>query len=257
MKRILALIALAGLIGCIIVLIEPSPSVGQAQPKDQDAGMDALTRGPLHEAYAAPEALDPKPSPIVPKEPPAPIDEMPPDQKPEGSHVVWISGYWAWDDETAQYLWVSGFWRDVPPGKRWVAGHWSPAQGGWQWASGCWANEAQTSLTYVPAPPPTLETGPSTSAPSDDHFYVPGVWLYVDRKFHWRPGCWLRHDPNLVWVPAHYVWTVAGYVYIDGYWDYQLVRRGLLFCPIRFTADVFLHRPFACCHASSFIPKPS
>ncbi len=243
MKRIFALIALIGLIGCAIMLAEPSRSV--AQPKDNSMeGMDALTRGPLHEAYAAPEALDPRPSPIVPKEPPAPIEEMPPDQKPQGTHVIWISGYWAWDDETAQYLWISGFWRDVPPGKRWVAGHWSVAPGGWQWASGCWANETQTQLTYVPAPPPTLEVGPSTAAPSADHFYTPGVWVYIDRKFQWRPGCWLRHDPNLVWVPAHYVWSAAGYIYIDGYWDYEPVRRGLLFCPIRFTADVFLRPAF-------------
>ncbi len=244
MKKLFALLAIVALIGCAAMLVEPTPSAAQAQPKDKNKdleGMDVLTRGPLHEAYAVPEALDPKPAPIVPKEPPAPIEEMPPDQKPQGSHVIWISGYWAWDDETAQFLWISGFWRDVPPGKRWVAGHWSAAPGGgWQWASGCWADEAQTQLTYVPAPPPSLETGPSTAAPAADQFYCPGCWMYVERKYRWRPGYWLRHDPNLVWVPAHYVWTAAGYVFIDGYWDHQLTLRGLLFCPIRFTANVFL-----------------
>jgi hypothetical protein len=255
MKKIFALIALLALIGSAAMLAEPSLSAVQAQEKDKDMeGMDVLTRGPLHEAYAAPEALDPKAAPIVPKQPPEPIEEMPPDQKPEGSHVIWISGYWAWDDETAQYLWISGFWRDVPPGKRWVAGHWAAAPGGWQWASGCWANEAQTELTYVPAPPPSLETGPSTAAPAADQFYNPGVWIYIDRKYRWRPGYWLRHDPNLVWVPAHYVWTSAGYVYIDGYWDHPLHRRGLLFCPIRFTANVFLRPAWRL--ASRFIVYP-
>jgi hypothetical protein len=35
-----------------------------------------------------------------------------------------------------------------------------------------------------------------------------------------------------VWVPAHYTWTPAGYVFVDGYWDYTLRDRGLLFAPI-------------------------
>jgi WXXGXW repeat (2 copies) len=254
MKKFFALIALIALTACAAMLAEPSPSAAQPQDKDLE-GMDVLTRGPLHEAYAAPEALDPKPAPIVPKEPPQPIEEMPPEQKPEGSHVIWISGYWAWDDETAQYLWISGFWRDVPPGKRWIAGHWTTvAGGGWQWASGCWADEAQTEVNYVPAPPPTLETGPSTAAPDADQFYSPGCWVYVERKYRWRPGFWLRNRADLVYVPAHYVWTSAGYIFVDGYWDYQLTRRGLLFCPIRFTANVFLRPGWRL--ASRFIVYP-
>src|SRR5262249_25202165 len=36
------------------------------------------------------------------------------------------------------------------------------------------------------------------------------------------------------WVPAYYVWTPSGYVFIDGYWDYAIVRRGVLFAPINF-----------------------
>jgi hypothetical protein len=35
-----------------------------------------------------------------------------------------------------------------------------------------------------------------------------------------------------VWVPAHYVFTPAGYVFVDGYWDYTLADRGLLFAPV-------------------------
>lgn len=33
---------------------------------------------------------------------------LPPDQKPEGDDVAWIPGYWAWDDERNDFLWVSG-----------------------------------------------------------------------------------------------------------------------------------------------------
>ena len=48
-----------------------------------------------------------------------------------------------------------------------------------------------------PAPPPTLETGPSTAAPDADQFYCPGCWVYVERKHRWRPGFWLRNRADL------------------------------------------------------------
>src|SRR5207248_1484844 len=83
-------------------------------------------------------APKPEASPVVPKEPPEPIDELPPDQKPEGDNVQWIPGYWAWDDQASDFLWISGFWRDVPPGRRWVPGTWQKVEGGWQWVAGFW-----------------------------------------------------------------------------------------------------------------------
>jgi hypothetical protein len=229
-------------LACVFVVLLTILSAGaQAdKPEQQQEGIETLTRGPMHEAYATPQALDPKPSPIVPKQPPEPVPEMPPDQKPEGSHVVWISGYWAWDDEPAEFVWVSGFWRDVPPGKRWVPGHWAQISGGWQWSSGLWVDEQQTAMNYVPPPPPTLETGPSTAAPAVDQFYTPGSWVYVERQYRWRPGFWLAYRPAWVYVPAHFVWTPAGCVFVEGLWDYELTRRGLLFCPVRLVANVWL-----------------
>jgi len=40
-------------------------------------------------------------------------------------------------------------------------------------------------------------------------------------------------------VPATYIWTPAGYVFVDGYWDRPLERRGLLFAPIRVASALF------------------
>src|SRR5205085_795065 len=82
----------------------------------------AGARGPVHEAFA-PLAADPEPTKSIAKRPPAPIEELPPDDKPNGA-VIWISGYWAFDDERNDFLWVSGTWRAPPPGKQWVAGYW-------------------------------------------------------------------------------------------------------------------------------------
>lgn len=70
--------------------------------------VEVLTRGPVHEAFAEPLANDPEAGLIVPRKPPEDIAEVPPDFKPAGDDVVWISGYWAWDDDRDHFLWVSG-----------------------------------------------------------------------------------------------------------------------------------------------------
>src|SRR5262245_15101358 len=82
-------------------------------------GVEVLARGPVHEAFASLADSAP-PSVQVKKKPPDALEEMPPDEKPEGD-VVWIGGYWAWDDDRTDFLWVSGIWRVQPPEKRWVA----------------------------------------------------------------------------------------------------------------------------------------
>ena len=91
---------------------------------DVEEGVQVLTRGPVHEAFAETVTFDPKPGIVVPKAPPAEIEELPPEQRPEGANVAWIPGYWGWDDERSDFLWVSGIWRDLPPGRQWVSGYW-------------------------------------------------------------------------------------------------------------------------------------
>src|SRR6266436_5157285 len=96
-----------------------APLRAEEQPASQQ-GVEVLARGPVHEAYAEPVDAQPAPSPIIRKQPPDPIAELPPDQKPEGDNVQWLPGYWAWDDDRSDYIWVSGFWRQPPPGRQWV-----------------------------------------------------------------------------------------------------------------------------------------
>jgi len=43
-------------------------------------------------------------------------------------------------------------------------------------------------------------------------------------------------------TPARYAWTPLGYIFVDGYWDYALHRRGLIFAPVHFNRTV-LARP--------------
>jgi hypothetical protein len=178
----------------------PEPARSAEVPA-ADEGVDVLARGPVHEAFARPTTLQAKPSPIVPKQPPPPIQEAPPDMKPDGNNVQWIGGYWSWDDDKSDFIWVSGFWRDIPPGRQWVPGYWTRLADGWQWVSGYWAEAGQNQSDFLPAPPPTLENGPSALPPGDDYSYVPGSWIWRDR-YIWRPGYWLNCNPDWVWTPV-------------------------------------------------------
>jgi len=209
-------------------------------------GAEIQARGPVHEAFAQPLNTQPEQGPVVTKRPPDQIEELPPDQKPQGDNVQWIPGYWAWDDDSSDFLWVSGCWRDVPPGQRWMPGHWQEIDNGWLWVSGFWSPANTQEVQYLPPPPPTLDQGPAMPAPDNNSIYAPGCWVYRENHYMWRPGHWFTFRPNWVWIPARYAWTPVGCLFIDDYWDYPLDERGLLFGPCRFDLRVWLgaRRPF-------------
>jgi hypothetical protein len=195
--------------------------------------VQVLASGPIHEAFAEAVAFDPEPGIIAPKAPPALIEEIPPKQKPEGD-VQWIPGYWAWDDERNEYIWVSGIWRVPPPGRQWVPGYWNPLSNGYQWISGYWASMKTADTKYLPEPPESVEVGPSSNAPSPDYTWIPGCWVWLDGRYAWRPGYWAVVHPDWIWVPDQYIWTPRGYVFVSGYWDYTVIHRGVLFAPVFF-----------------------
>jgi hypothetical protein len=212
---------------------------------DVEEGVQVLTRGPVHEAFAETVTFDPEPGIVVPKAPPAAIEELPPDQRPEGANVAWIPGYWGWDDERSDFLWVSGIWRALPPGRQWVPGYWGQSGQGFQWTSGYWADAKASEVEYLAEPPATVEVGPNIAAPSADNIWLPGSWVWHQGRYAWRPGFWATVQPDWVWVPAHYVWAPRGYVFVDGYWDYSVVRRGVLFAPVYFASGVYARRGFS------------
>jgi WXXGXW repeat (2 copies) len=220
--------------------VAPAPAAVAAA--GAPVGVEELTRGPVHEAFGRPVVFDPQPGPVAPKEPPAPVEEIPPDETPAGENVAWIPGYWAWDDDQTQFVWVSGFWRELPPARAWVSGYWSRSDRGAQWVSGYWAAaataDAAPEVEYLPEPPASLEAGPPGAAPADDRIWVPGLWTWQTNRYAWRPGFWAAGSADWVWTPAHYQWSPVGYAYVAGFWDYPLWRRGLLFAPVTFGGGV-------------------
>jgi hypothetical protein len=230
---IIALVALGSSFGLSKALF------AQPAPANAEEGVQVLTRGPVHEAFAETVTYNPEPGVVVAKSPPAAIEEVPPEQRLEGANVAWIPGYWAWDDERSDFLWVSGIWRALPPGRQWVPGYWGKVAQGFQWISGYWSDAKVEQVEYLPEPPATVEIGPNVAAPSADDIWLPGCWVWQSGRYAWRPGFWAPAQPNWVWMPAHYVWAPRGYVFVDGYWDYSIDRRGVLFAPVYFSASVY------------------
>jgi hypothetical protein len=103
----------------VVMGISWNMAIGQTQPPDGDApGVEVLTRGPVHEAFAGIVTFNPGPGIVVAKAPPDVIEELPSEERPDGDNVSWIPGYWGWDDERSGFLWISGTWRALPPGPR-------------------------------------------------------------------------------------------------------------------------------------------
>lgn len=238
----------------------PAPAVqaadaAAAAPLADNEGMQVLDQGPIHEAFAEPVALDAQASVTVDREPPAPINEIPPDVRPEGKNVQWISGYWMWTDEQKDFIWVSGVWRDIPPGRRWVPGNWASVDGRFQWVPGFWAAEQVQEVNMLPHPPATLEAGPSSPAPGDNYFWVPGCWRYGDAGYAWRAGYWYAGQQNWVWVPDHYSYTPQGSIFVNGYWDYGIANRGWLYAPVYYSRPIYvnagyIYRPYSLINSS-------
>ncbi|MBN1879664.1 YXWGXW repeat-containing protein [bacterium] len=216
-----------------------SPEVnGQASVDD---GMQILTRGQIHEAFANVSVDENQPGFVINRRVPDPIPEIPPDYRPDGDNVEWISGYWSWDDEQNDFIWISGVWRDVPPDRQWVPGYWTEVEGGNLYVSGFWAEAEQPDMVYLPPPPDSKEAGPSSPPAGINQIWMPGSWVWYQNQYQWQPGYWVTDMPELVWIPAHYVWTPAGCIFVGGYWDYQLVRRGVMFAPVYYPRPTYSH----------------
>lgn len=221
--------------------ILPAPLQGNLDGaiNQEEDPRNVLMSGPMHEAFLEVHQADPVPNAIIEKQPPEPINELPPEFKPEGLNVQWIPGYWGWDFEKEDFVWVSGVWRDIPPDRQWIPGYWHQVETGFQWISGYWQVTSEETIDYLPEPPASIDTGPSTVAPGADYFYVPGNWVMHNTSYRWSPGYWQRSVANWIWSPARYIWSPHGCIYRPGYWDRAIDRRGVLFAPVYYSQPYY------------------
>ena len=216
----------------------------QAAPADAEEGVQVLTRGPVTRP-------SPRPSRSIP------------------SRASWCQAAAGGDRGTAarpetrrrqrrvdpRLLGLGRRAERFPVGQRHLAGAAArPPMGarllgqgraGYQWTSGYWADAAVTEVEYLPEPPETRRSRPQhCRALGGPHL---GARLLGVAQ---RPLCLAARlldavQPNWVWVPAHYVWAPRGYVFVDGYWDYAVGRRGVLFARCISTRDVYARPGFA------------
>jgi len=250
------------LVAGLVSLLAPA-SAQQAEPPTENpppvptdelpAGSQILARGPVHEAFAKPVSMDAQSPIIAPNEPPANLQELPPVEKPAGADIVWVPGYWAWDTDRNDFIWVSGCWRNAPPNTYWVPGHWLQLDNGWEWIGGFWKpieTGSQQAIEYLPAPPASFDVEPPGSPSQPDQIWVPGCWYWAGGQFVQRHGYWIAEQVGWTWVPSHYAWTPRGYIFCSGHWDYDLDNRGVLFTPAYFPPNVvrsgFVFSPSVC-----------
>jgi hypothetical protein len=238
----------------LVLATAPLHALAQPLPPDQEELMppaapaqeqpEVLTSGPVHEAFAEPVNLQVQEGLVAPIQPPPNIAEAPPTESPQGGNYVWVPGYWSWDADRNNYIWVSACWRAAPPGMYWVPGYWAQVSDGWEWVAGFWSPMTNREIEYLP-PPPAVEEITPPNPPSPDYIWVPPCWYWNQTTYIRRPGYWLNAQPNWVWVPSHYIWTPRGYVFAAGHWDYTLARRGILFAPVYFPRSVYAHVGFS------------
>jgi len=72
-------------------------------------------------------------------------------------------------------------------------------------------------LVVRTAPPPErMET--VSVAPSTDHFWVRGHWMWNGNQYVWVTGRWEVRRAREVWVPGHWRAVGGGYVWEAGHW---------------------------------------
>lgn len=214
------------------------------------SGIQVENRGPVHEAFANPGAAvrGDKEGFTAPKAPPPPVPELPPDEKPSGNDVQWIPGYWQFDQEKKDFIWVSGFWRNTPPGRAWSPGEWRVENGTHRYIPGYWKPSNENSWRIdLPKPPESVEAGPNIPAPHKDAHWIPGHWVHRDDNYVWRPGYWGEIEDGMIWTPSQYLYTGSGYRFVPGYWDYCFEDRGLLYAPVYFTSPLWLNPGWRFC----------
>ena len=217
----------------------------QQGPPNGQQGIEVLTRGPVHEAFAETVTFDPEPGIVVPKAPPDADRGIAAGTATGGSQRGLDSRLLGLGRRADRFPVGQRHLASVAAGSPMGARLLGPVRSRRSMDFGYWADAKASEVEYLPEPPATVEVGPNMAAPSADHTWLPGCWVWQQNRYAWRPGYWAAGQSDWDWVPAHYVWTPRGYVFVDGYYDYSVARRGVLFAPVYFNSGVYSQRGFS------------
>jgi len=135
--------------------------------------------------------------------PPPPRAEVRP-KAPPGDDLAWVPGYWSFDDELADFVWISGTYvvrpkRPVVVAAAPVA---SPPVASPPVASPPVASppvvveparELDAAIAAAPAPKvEAVAPPPPAVAAQPNAVWVAGHWVLVGRTWRWTPGAWIN-----------------------------------------------------------------
>lgn len=82
-------------------------------------------------------------------------------------------------------------------------------------ASACYAGPR----VYVVRKPPPGRVEVIGVAPSHNHVWISGRWIWKSDGYHWQNGYWMKRPrANAMWIPGHWKHTQRGYVWMPGHW---------------------------------------
>jgi hypothetical protein len=207
--------------------LAPLPPV--ANPPAATGARASEPREMLHEALQSARERPEAARVHVRREPPASIVERPSGRRP-GARAQWVPGYWEWDAERNEFVWMGGMWQVAPPGSVWAPGRWVREADGWYRAPGSWVSRRDGTVARARAAsgdqPAWRTTGPPATHPDDtpdlapgpDYFFVSGHYVPEGDRLAWRRGFWARLQPGWDWVPARWVRRSEGWEFRRGYW---------------------------------------
>lgn len=203
-----------------------------------NASTEILLRGTIHEAFAQPIVSSNTLQAVTDIAPPQPLQQQVSAAASGAARgMAFIDGYWSFNSVDGKYEWVSGILRRSPPGHHWMPGQWVKLENGFARIPGAWISDKVGKPIEVSNVPAVSKLAPEGVRPGADQFWVPGSFKIENGEAVQSAGHWARAAANTahwVWNPAHFIPTVNGAILVDGYWDFALGDRGVLFAPLRF-----------------------
>jgi len=75
-----------------------------------------------------------------------------------------------------------------------------------------------SSEVVVRAAPPPERVEVVGVAPSPNHIWIKGHWVWNGREYIWEPGRWELRQAGHVWVEGHWTPRSGGFVWVEGRW---------------------------------------
>lgn len=73
--------------------------------------------------------------------------------------------------------------------------------------------------TYVVRERPREVVYVRPPAPSPEHVWVSGDWVWESGNYHWHEGRWERRHEGVSWRDGHWQGTPHGYRWVPGHWQ--------------------------------------